>query len=143
MDIIHELLLSWIISIPKGMKSSLHDSNYYRGISLFNAICKVYAHAITFLCYNKFINSDMQFGFKANHSTVMCSLVYHEIINHYLKHCSNVYSCSLDASKAFDKVHNGKLFRILLYKKVPFCIIRLLLDSYIRQQAKILCNTLF
>ena len=24
----------------------------------------------------------MQFGFKANHSTIMCSLVFHEIINH-------------------------------------------------------------
>ena len=53
---------------------------------------------------------------------------------------SNVYSCLLDASKAFDKVHYGKLFRILLDKKVPFCIIRLLLDSYIRQQARVLWN---
>ena len=48
-------LLSSIISIPKDMKSSLRDSNNYRGISLFNAICKVYDHAIIFLCYNKFI----------------------------------------------------------------------------------------
>ena len=47
----------------------------------------------------------------------MCSLVFHEIINHYLKNGSNVYSCLLDASKAFDKVHYGKLFRILLDKK--------------------------
>ena len=80
-----ELLLLWIISIPKDMKSSLRYSNNYRSISLFNAICKVYDHAIIFLCYNKFITSDMQFGFKANHSTVMCSLVFHEIINHYFK----------------------------------------------------------
>ena len=64
-----ELLLSSIISIPKDIKSFLHDSNNYRGISLFNAICKVYDHAIIFLCYNKFITSDVQFGFKANHST--------------------------------------------------------------------------
>ena len=74
----------------------------------------------------------------------MCSLVFHEIINHYLKNGSNVYSCLLDASKAFDKVHYGKLFRILLDKKVPFCIIRLLLDSYIRQQVRVLwdnCNS--
>ena len=71
------LLLSSIIFIPKDMKSSLRDSNNYRGISLFNAFCKVYDHAIIFLCYNKFITSDMQFGFKANH--------FHKIINHYLK----------------------------------------------------------
>ena len=57
-----ELLLLSIISIPKDMTYSLRDSNNYRGISLFNAIC-VYYHAIIFLCYNKFITSDMQFDF--------------------------------------------------------------------------------
>ena len=59
-----ELLLSSIIYIPKDIKYSLRDSNNYRGISLFNAICKVYDNAIIFLCYNKFITSDMQFGLK-------------------------------------------------------------------------------
>ena len=44
-----ELLLSSIISIPKDIKSSLRDSNNYRGISLFNAICKVYDHAIIYI----------------------------------------------------------------------------------------------
>ena len=100
----------------------MHDSNNYRGISLFNAICKVYDHTIIFLCYNKFITSDMQFGFKANHSTIMCRLVFHEIINHYFKNGSNVYSCLLDASQAFDRVHYGKLFRILLDKKFLFVL---------------------
>ena len=36
--------------------------------------------------------------------TVMCSLLYHEVINHYLCNGSNVYSCLLDTIKAFDKV---------------------------------------
>ena len=67
------------------MKSSLCDSNNYRGISLYNAICKVYDDPIICLCYKHFVTSDMQFGFKANHSTVMCSLVYLLVINHYLK----------------------------------------------------------
>ena len=52
-----------------------------------------------------FQTSDMQFGFKQQHSTAMCSLLYHEVINHYLCNGSNVYSCLLDTSKAFDKVH--------------------------------------
>ena len=39
-----------------------------------------------------------------------------------------------------EQQQHGKLFRILLDKKVPFCIIRLLLDSYIRQQARVLWN---
>ena len=44
-----------------------------------------------------------------------------------------VYSCLLDASKAFDKVHWGRLFKILIERKVSFLFIRLLLDSYLRQ----------
>ena len=52
--------------------------------------------------------------------------------------CPCVHSCLLDASKAFDKVNYGKL---LLDRKVPFCIIRLLIDSYIRHQARVLWNT--
>ena len=76
MDIIQESYSCHRLFQFLDMKSSLRDSNNYRGISLFNAICKVYDLAIIFLCYNKFITSDMQFGFKANHSTIMCSLVF-------------------------------------------------------------------
>ena len=54
---------------------------------------------------------------------------------------NNVYSCLLDASKAFDKVHYGKLFHILLNQKVPFCIIRLLMDSFERQRARVMWNS--
>ena len=37
-----DLLASTIISIPKDMRASLCKSDNYRGISLFNAICKVF-----------------------------------------------------------------------------------------------------
>ena len=84
----------------------------------------------------------MQFGYKKGHSTVMCSLIFKEIVDHYLHHGSNVYSCPLEVSKAFDRVHHGTLFRLLLKKDVPRCVItqpqqliRLVFDSYIRQKA--------
>ena len=84
--------------------SSLSSSTNYRGISLFNAIGKVFAYAILLISNTCFQTSDMQFGFRQQHSTVMCNLLYHEVINHYLCNGSNVYSCLLDGSKAFDKV---------------------------------------
>ena len=40
----------------------------------------------------------------------------------------------LDASKAFDKIHFGKLFKTLISKNLPPLIIRLILNSYIRQE---------
>ena len=54
---------------------------------------------------------------------------------------SNVYSCLLDVSKDFDKVHYGKLFHILLNQKVPFCIIQLLMDSFERQRVRVIWNS--
>ena len=87
-----DLILSSIISIPNDMKTSLSSSTNYRGISLFNAIGKVFDYAILLISNTCFQTSDMQFGFKQQHSTVMCSLLYHEVINHYLCNGSNVYS---------------------------------------------------
>ena len=65
----------------------------------------------------------------------MCSLIFKVIVDHYLHHGSNVYSCLLEASKEFDMVHYGTLFRLLLKKDVPRCVIRVDFDSYIRQKA--------
>ena len=101
----------------------------------------MYDYVIIYLCNDFFNTSDMQFGFKSKHSTVICSVIYKELIDNYNRNGSNVYSCLLDTSKAFDKIHYGKLFNVLLMKGVPFCIIRILLDAYTRQQAIVLWNT--
>ena len=39
-----------------------------------------------------------------------CTAVYIETINHYMNEGSDVYSCLIDASKAFDRVHWGNFF---------------------------------
>ena len=62
----------------------------------------------------------MQFGFKSNHSTVLCTAIYIEIINHYVNKGSNVYSCLLDASKEFDQVHCGRLLDVNREESVFF-----------------------
>ena len=77
---------------------------------------------------------DLQFAFKENHSTILCTAVMKEIISHYIHNGSNVYSVLLDATKAFDKVHYGKLFKLLMDRNIPPYCIRFILDSYIRQR---------
>ena len=69
-------------SIPKDSATSLTRSDNYRGISLFNSICKLLDHVIIFLFGSQLEASDMQFGFKRSHSTVMCSLIFKEIVDH-------------------------------------------------------------
>ena len=71
-----DLRISSIVSIPKDPTSFLTSSDNYRGISLFYSIFKVFDYTILDLCNDYFMTSDMQFGFKNKHSTIMCSLAY-------------------------------------------------------------------
>ncbi len=59
-------------------------------------------------------------------------------MQYYLNKKSSVYACMLDASKAFDKVQFGKLFKILVDRKMPAIAIHLLFDNYTRQS---ICTT--
>jgi hypothetical protein len=70
----------------------------------------------------------MQFGFKPNRLTAMCSMIMTEIISYYVKINSNVHCVFLDATKSFDRVEYGKLFKLLL----PSHDIRVLLNMYIK-----------
>ena len=128
-------LLSTIISIPKNNRGSMNSSDHYRGISLSNSICKLYDYVCIDLNMDYLKTDDMQFGFKNNHSTVLCTAVYIETINQYMNEGSDVYSCLIDTSKAFDRVHWGKLFSTLIEKKVSYIFLCLIFDSYIRQKA--------
>ena len=119
----------------------MSNSDNYSGISFFNCICKLFDNVILLLYKSQLSPSEMQFGFKEKHYTSLCILMYSEIITHYTNNKSSVYSGLLDASKAFDLVHFGKLFRILLSTDIPRCIIRLIFDSYIRQRACVTWNS--
>ena len=89
----------------------------YRGISLSNSICKLYDYVFIDLHIDYLKTDDMQFRFKNNHSTVLCTAVYIETVNHYMNEGSDIYSCLIDPSKAFDWVHWGDFFSTLSEKK--------------------------
>ncbi len=68
----------------------------------------------------------------------MCTMVLKETISYYIKHQSSVYCTFLDASKAFDRVHYCKLFRLLVKRGLPACIIRILINMYTDNVARVL-----
>ena len=70
----------------------------------------------------------------------MCTSALKEIISHYTKRASNVYMCSLDATKAFDKVNFVNLFKLLLQRNIPSIVLWLILDLYTRQSVKAAWN---
>ena len=64
----------------------------------------------------------------------MGATVVKEVLSYYKSRNTNVFDCSLDASKAFDCVRYDKLFTILLKRNVPATAIRSFLDAYRRER---------
>ncbi len=68
---------------------------------------------------DKLHTSVIQFALMEKQCTAMCSLVMKEVIHYYIDNKSDVYSCCVDATKAFDWVRHDRLFQFLIECKVP------------------------
>ena len=55
-------------------------------------------------CEDSLDTSELQFGFKQEHSMTMCTFLVKVTVNYFNARGSPVYACFLDASKAFDRV---------------------------------------
>ena len=64
----------------------------------------------------------------------MCTMVLKETIDYYMSNQFSVYCTFLDASKAFDRVNYSNLFRLLIRRGLPACIVRCLLVLYTSSQ---------
>ncbi len=115
----YDLLTSTINSIPKDKLGDMSDSNNYRGTVLISAIAKVYDLILIQRYQVNRKTSDLKFAYKSRHSTVMCHNVVKETSNYYLNRGSEIYSCMLDASKAFDRLRYDKLFELLIKQDFP------------------------
>jgi len=88
------------------------------------------------------LSCELQFGFKANHSTKMCSLVLEETISYYKQHQTPVFCTFLDASKAFDRLHYYKLFKLLLKRQLPAHLLRVLINLYTNSCVRVACGAI-
>ena len=72
------------------------------------------------------ITHDHQFGFKTRHSADMCIFTVKIIVKYYTGHNTLVYTCFIDASKAFDRVNHWTLSTKLIDNGFPLLIVRIL-----------------
>ena len=82
----------------------------------------------------------MQFGFKKQSSTVLCTSMLLETIDYYNENDTDGNLLFLDASKAFDQVEYVKLFNTLRDSKMCPVVLRLLMNIYINQQTQVKWN---
>ena len=130
-------LESVIVPIPKSKRKSLSDIKNYRGISLSSMLGKVMDNIIVSLHSDVLHTTNMQFGFKAAHSTTQCSFVVEEIVHYYKSRGSNVFLLLLDASQAFDRVNYVKMFTMLSQRGLCSVVLRWLSKLYCNQSVSI------
>ena len=71
----------------------------------------------------------LEFGFRKSSSTVICTSLMLETIDHYIENNTDCDLLLFDASKAFDRVEYVKLFTILRDRKLCPTVLRLLMNN--------------
>ena len=123
-----------IIPILKNKNGDASAKNNYRPIAIVTAMSKIFELCLAIIMDAHLVTSDNQFGFKPKHSTELCIYTVKSIIQYYDYYNSPVYTCFLDASKAFDSVNHWTMFKKLILRGVPIIIVRMLCFWYRSQQ---------
>ena len=117
-------LFATVLPLPKNSRLDLNNSNNYRAISLSSVFGKVFDKIIIEKQFEQLSTSGLQFGYKRNSSTVMCTTMLLETIEYYVSNGSAAFVLYIDASKAFDRVCHSKLFKdIQLHSIKKNCIL--------------------
>lgn len=97
-----------ICPIPKKGKDP-ESSDGYRCIALASQLSKLVEYIVIELFGHCLLSSDLQFSYKRNTGTTVCSAVYKTTVEHFVAKGIPVYSALLDMSRAFDFVRHDKL----------------------------------
>jgi len=102
------------------MDGDLTSSENYRGITLSPVISKLFFELVLMeMVGDKLTSSPLQFGFKANSSCSHAILTLRMLVKHFYSTGSTHTLCSLDISKAFDRVDVFGLLNALITRYFP------------------------
>ena len=134
------LMVSTLLPMIKDKLGDTCSSSNYRSIALTSLLLKIFDWILLLIFDEELKIDELQFGFQRNTSTTMCTWVAVETIDYFLRNGSDVFTCVMDMSKAFDLVQHSTLFWKLIDKKIPSIYIRLLFVMYCKQQANVRWN---
>ena len=95
-----------LVPIVKNKTAIICSKGNYRPFTLASIVTKVFENNIYDCIAYSLTTCNNQFGFKTKHRIDMCIYAFKKAVLKYRCLNSNVYSCFLDASKAFDRVNH-------------------------------------
>ena len=123
-----------ICNLVKDQQKSLSDMSNYRPIALASLVSKLFECIILQRCEKQLGTTDNQFAYKSQHSTDMALFLLKQTVEFYRSKRTPIFICSMDLSKAFDRVCHNTLFKILIKRKIPPYIINVLENWYATQR---------
>ena len=103
--------LNIIIPIIKDGKKKTTDVDNYRPITIISVISKIFEMCIFRQINCLFDYGGLLLGFVKGGGCEKSLFIVSNVVNYFLKHCSDLYIMTLDATAAFDKV-NVRLWSI-------------------------------
>ena len=134
------LLLATLVPIIKDKLGSQNVSKNYRSIAISSILLKLIDWVFLLLFGANFGLNDFQFAYQAGCSTTMCTWAVLETVDLFLKNGSEVFSCAMDMTKAFDLTLHSLLFKKMIAAGFPVIFIRLFIFIYVHQTANVRWN---
>ena len=134
------LLLSSLQPMIKDKLGDYSVSSNYRSIAISSLVMKLFDWVVILLYGDRLQLHDLQFSYQEHVSTSMCTWMIVETIEYFLRNKSDVYACTMDMSKAFDRGKHSALFEKLRLVSIPPVIIRFLMSIYRLQVANVRWN---
>lgn len=111
-----------IFPVPKVSRPT--GTSDFRPISLISVLAKkletILKNGIVAYCETAGLIPDLQFGFRAGHSTTHAILRFHNDVRLDLNRGDVVAACFLDVAKAFDRVWiNGLIYKMIIFGFPP------------------------
>jgi hypothetical protein len=120
--------LSAVIPTVKSNIKSVNDITNFRPISIMPIISKVFEKCVANILNEYFVFNDNQFGFVRNGGCGKALFAFKNIVNYFNERGSKVLCCSLDLTKAFDRINHYALLKAMHQKGMPVYMIKLFAD---------------